>query len=144
MTVRQLAPSLLEIPGCGVLSAAVIIGETAGVSRFRDKSAYARFTGTAPVPVWSGSSRGKVRLHRGGNRKLNCALHMVAVTQARGIGPGRAYLDKQAERGKDRTAGLRLLRRRLSDTVFTALRTDARNALTQTAAVAERPALEAA
>lgn len=71
--VRVLAPSLLEIPGCGVLSAAVIVGETAGVHRFRDKDAYARFTGTAPVPVWSGSSKGKVRLNRGGNRSVNCA-----------------------------------------------------------------------
>lgn len=46
--VRHLAPSLLEIPGCGVLSAAVIVGETAGVHRFRDKVAFARFAGTAP------------------------------------------------------------------------------------------------
>lgn len=122
--VRRLAPSLLEIPGCGVLSAAVIVGETAGVHRFRDKDAYARFTGTAPVPVWSGSSKGKVRLNRGGNRSVNCALHMIAVTQARGVGPGGAYLDKQLARGKDRVAALRLLRRRLSDAVFAALRTD--------------------
>lgn len=122
--VRVLAPSLLEIPGCGVLSAAVLLGETAGVHRFRDKDAFARFTGTAPVPVWSGSSKGKVRLNRGGNRSMNCALHMIAVTQARGIGPGRDYLDKQLTRGKDRVAGLRLLRRRLSDAVFTALRAD--------------------
>jgi len=126
--VRQLAPSLLQIPGCGVLSAAVIVGETAGVHRFRDKDAFARFTGTAPVPVWSGSSKGKVRLNRGGNRAVNCALHMIAVTQARGVGPGRAYLDKQIARGKDRVAALRLLRRRLSDVVFTALRADLRAA----------------
>lgn len=126
--VRLLAPSLLEIPGCGVLSAAVIVGETAGVHRFRDKDAYARFTGTAPVPVWSGSSKGKVRLNRGGNRSMNCALHMVAVTQARGVGPGKAYVDKQLERGKDRTAALRLLRRRLSDVVFAALRADQQTA----------------
>ena len=122
--VRTQAPSLLEIPGCGVLSAAVIVGETAGVHRFRDKNAYARFTGTAPLPVWSGSSKGKVRLNRGGNRSVNCALHMIAVTQARGVGPGRAYLDKQLARGKDRVAALRLLRRRLSDVVFAALRAD--------------------
>lgn len=126
--VRRLAPSLLEIPGCGVLSAAVILGETAGVHRFRDKDAYARFTGTAPVPVWSGSSAGKVRLNRGGNRSVNCALHMIAVTQARGVGPGRPYLDKQLARGKDRVAALRLLRRRLSDVVFAALRADLRAA----------------
>lgn len=132
--VRVLAPSLLEIPGCGVLSAVVIVGETAGVHRFRDKDAYARFTGTAPVPVWSGSSKGKVRLNRGGNRSMNCALHMIAVTQARGVGPGKTYLDKQLERGKDRVAALRLLRRRLSDVVFAALRAD-QKALTVEAGV---------
>jgi len=122
--VRAIAPTLLSIPGCGVLSAAVIIGETAGVHRFRDKDAFARFTGTAPVPVWSGASKGKVRLNRGGNRAMNCALHMIAITQARGVGPGRAYIDKQLARGKDTTAALRLLRRQLSDTVFTGLRAD--------------------
>jgi transposase len=122
--VTSQAPTLLEVPGCGVLSAAVLIGETAGVHRFRDKDAYARFTGTAPVPVWSGSTAGKVRLNRGGNRQTNYALHMIAVTQARGIGPGRAYLDKQHTRGKDRVAAFRLLRRRLSDAVFTAMRVD--------------------
>jgi transposase len=48
--VRRLAPSLLAVPGCGVLSAAMILGETAGAHRFRSKDAYARFTGTAPIP----------------------------------------------------------------------------------------------
>lgn len=122
--VKQQAPTLLAIPGCGVLSAAVIIGESAGASRFRDKDAFARFTGTAPVPVWSGSSAGKVRLNRGGNRQMNYALHMIAVTQARGVGPGKDYLAKQKTRGKDRTAAFRLLRRRLSDSVYTALKRD--------------------
>lgn len=123
--VRGQAPTLLAIPGCGVLSAAVIIGETAGVHRFKSRARFARFTGTAPVPVWSGASAGKVRLNRGGNRDMNCALHTIAITQARqGIGPGSSYLTKQTERGKDTTAALRLLRRRLSDTVFTALRID--------------------
>ena len=56
---------------------------------------------------------------------MNCALHNIAITQARrGVGTGAAYITKQTERGKDTTAALRLLRRRLSDTVFTALRTD--------------------
>ncbi|MEL4506262.1 transposase [Luteococcus sp. H138] len=89
-----------------------------------NKDAFARFTGTAPVPVWSGSSAGKVRLNRGGNRQMNYALHMIAVTQARGVGPGKDYLEKQKTRGKDRTAAFRLLRRRLSDSVYTALKRD--------------------
>jgi len=119
-----LAPSLLAVPGCGVLSAAVIVGETAGARRFRSKAAFARFTGTAPVPVWSGDTRGRVRLNRGGNRRINCALHMIAVTQARGIGRGQDYIAKAQARGKTRTEALRLLRRQLSDTVFTALLAD--------------------
>jgi transposase len=132
--VRRLAPALLAVPGCGVLGAAMILGETAGAGRFRSKDAYARFTGTAPIPVWSGDRRGKVRLNRGGNRTVNCALHMIAVTQVRGVGPGQAYVDKLMGRGKTRTEAVRLLRRRLSDVVFRALRADehVRSTATQT------------
>ena len=122
--MHRLAPRLLALPGCGVLGAATLFAETAGASRFRSKDAYARFTGTAPIPVWSGNTAGKVRLNRGGNRTANCALHMIAVTQARGIGPGRDYTDKLLARGKTRTEAIRLLRRRLSDAAFAALRAD--------------------
>jgi transposase len=132
--VKRLAPTVLAIPGCGVLSAAMILGETAGVHRFRSRDAYARFTGTAPIPVWSGNTAGKVRLNRGGNRTLNSALHMIAITQSRGIGPGAIYLDKLTTSGKTRTEAIRLLRRRLSDAVYTALRADQRNHLPDSAA----------
>ena len=102
-SVQHLAPTLLAVPGCGVLGAATIIGETAGARRFSSRAAFARFTGTAPVPVWSGDTRGKVRLNRGGNRRVNCALHMIAVTQARGIGRGQDYITQVQTRGKTRT-----------------------------------------
>ena len=124
------------MPGCGVLSAAILFAETAGVHRFRSKDAFARFTGTAPIPVWSGSTSGKVRLNRGGNRTTNCAMHMIAVTQARGVGPGAAYLKKLSVGGKTRTEALRLLRRRLSDAVYSALRADQRR---PASAHADRP-----
>jgi transposase len=130
--VHRLAPTLLAVPGCGVLGAAMILGETAGVGRFRSKDAYARFTGTAPIPVWSGDRRGKVRLNRGGNRTINTALHMIAVTQIRGLGPGQAYVERLMARGKTRTEAVRLLRRRLSDVVFTALRADEQDRSTST------------
>jgi len=132
--VKRLAPAVLAIPGCGVLSAAMILGETAGVHRFRSRDAYARFTGTAPIPAWSGNTAGKVRPNRGGNRTLNSALHMIAITQSRGVGPGAIYLDKLTASGKTRTEAIRLLRRRISDAVYTALRTDQRNHLPDNAA----------
>ncbi|WP_255597870.1 IS110 family transposase [Micromonospora sp. RL09-050-HVF-A] len=123
--VEDLGPTLLGIPGLGVLGAAMILGETAGAARFRSKHAYARFNGTAPIPVWSGN-KVRVRLNRGGNRTVNTALHMAAVTQTRGIGPGKEYVDKLLASGKTKTEALRLLRRRLSDRVFAALLADER------------------
>jgi transposase len=64
-----------------------------------------------------------VRLDRGGNRTANCALHMIAVTQARGVGDlGKAYVDKHIAAGKTKPEALRLLRRRLCDAAYTALR----------------------
>ena len=108
----------------GALGGGASFAETAGARRFRNKDAYARFTGTAPIPVWSGNTAGKVRLNRGGNRTANCALHMIAVTQTRGIGRGASYHEKLLAAGKTRTEALRLLRRRVSDAVFAALRAD--------------------
>lgn len=121
--VRQLGPSLLAIPGCGILTAAKILGETAGVDRFPTAAAFARFNGTAPIPVWSSNTE-RFRLNRGGNRQINHALHMIAVTQLRGVGPGKAYVEKRIAGGNTRTEAVRLLRRRLSDAVFAAMRAD--------------------
>lgn len=122
--VRSLAPSLLALPGCGTLSAAKIVGETAGIGRFRNRAAFARWNGTAPVPVWSGNST-RHRLSRSGNRQLNAALHRIAVTQVRGVGErGQRYVDERMKAGNTKTEALRLLRRRLSDEVFRRLQAD--------------------
>ncbi|HYV02041.1 MAG TPA: IS110 family transposase [Actinomycetota bacterium] len=121
--VRPLASSLLAMPGCGPLSAAKILGEVAGASRFRSKAAFARWNGTAPIPVWSGNDS-RHRLNRGGNRQVNAALHRIALTQWRGVGPGQAYVQHRLTAGSTKTEALRLLRRRLSDEVFRRLRAD--------------------
>jgi transposase len=122
--VRQLAPSLLSLPGCGVLSAAKIVGESAGATRFRSRAAFARWNGTAPIPVWSGNSN-RHRLTRGGNRQINAALHRIAITQLRGVGTiGRDYVERRMSGGDTKTEALRLLRRRLSDEVFRRLLID--------------------
>ena len=122
--VRALAPTLYALAGCGVLSTAKIVGETAGAARFRSRAAYARWNGTAPVPVWSGNDD-RHRLNRGGNRQVNAALHRIAVTQWRGVGEvGRAYVEARMAEGHTKTEALRLLRRRLSDVVYRSLLTD--------------------
>src|SRR5699024_11135147 len=68
--------------------------------------------------------QGRVRLSRGGNRTINTALHMAALTQIRMGAEGAAYYDKLIAAGKTRKEALRLLRRRLSDRVYAAQRAD--------------------
>jgi transposase len=121
--VQTMAPTLLALRGCGALTAAKIIGEAAGISRFRSKEAFARHNGTAPVPVWSGNVV-RHRLNRGGNRQLNVALHRIAITQVRLAGPGKAYVEHRLASGDSRTEAIRALRRRISDEVFRRLRAD--------------------
>jgi transposase len=122
--VQQLAPRLLAIPGVGPLTAAKIIGEVAGVSRFRTAAAFAMHAGAAPIPVWTGN-RTRHRLNRGGNRQLNAALHRIAVTQARVHQPARDLLERRTRDHHDTKAGaLRVLKRHLADVVYAALTAD--------------------
>ena len=119
----SVAPSLLALTGCGHLTAAKLVGQTAGIGRFRSRAAFARHNGTAPVPVWSGNTI-RHRLNRGGDRQLNVALHRIAITQLQREGPGRDYLAKRMAAGDTKTEAIRALRRRLSDEVFRRLLTD--------------------
>jgi transposase len=119
----QAAPSLLALPGCAALTAAKIIGETAGIDRFQSRDAYARYNGTAPLPVWS-SNRARHRLSRTGNRQLNAALHRIALAQAHWHPNARAFLNKRRTNGDDGLEALRALKRRLSDVVYRALHDD--------------------
>lgn len=121
--VQELVPTLLALHGCGALTAAKIVGEVAGVGRFRSKAAFAAWNGTAPIPVWSGNTA-RHRLNRGGNRQVNAALHRIALTQCRDAGLGAAYVQRRMSEGDTRTEALRLLRRRISDEVYRRLVAD--------------------
>lgn len=120
--VQAQAPELVALPGCGALSAAKIVGETAGISRFAHEAKYAMHAGVAPIPVWSGRTRGRVRMSKSGNRQLNAALHRIAVTQIRLDGLGRAYYRKRLDAGDSTTEALRALKRRLARIVFQTLK----------------------
>jgi transposase len=125
--VRVVAPSLLALPGCGEISAATIIGETALAQRFSSEAAYARHIGVAPVPHSSGDKSVYFRSTRSGNRQLNKAIHRIAVTQLRLHGLGRAYYDKRVAENDSPAHALRCLKRRLSRVVFNRLRDDEKN-----------------
>lgn len=134
--VEQAAPTLLAMPGVGVLTAAKLVGETAGVKRFKSEAAFARHAGIAPIPVWSGNTKGRVRLTRSGNRQLNAAIHRIAVTQIRLDGLGKTYYEKKKAEGMSTPEALRCLKRRLARVVFNHLTTDQTAAATCHAAAA--------
>jgi transposase len=118
--VRAHAPELLELPGCGTLSAAKLIAE-AGARRFASDAKLAMLAGVAPLDASSGRQQ-RHRLNRKGNRQLNLALHRIAVTQARLHPPARAYLERKGAQGKSRREALRCLKRHLARAVWRRLR----------------------
>jgi transposase len=119
--VKAKNPALLELPGCGPLTAAKLIAQTAGAERFPSEAHFARLAGVAPVPVSSGR-KDRHRLDRGGDRQLNCALHRIAVTQKRVHAPAQHYLARKQAEGKTKKEALRCLKRQLVRTVLQLLR----------------------
>ena len=105
--------------------AAIIIGHSGDIRRFPTAGHFARHNGTAPIEASSGPKK-RHRLNPRGDRQLNHAIHMAAVTQVRNETPGRVYyLRKQAE-GKSRKEAMRSLKRCISDAVYRQLLADTR------------------
>jgi transposase len=126
--VRASGTSLTGLFGVGPVVAAVVIGDVRDVSRFSGRDHFAAYDGTAPTEVSSGP-RKIYRLSRRGNRRLNHAIHMAAVTQVRHRhSQGRACYDEKLAEGKTPKEALRALKRQISDAIFTRLRADARRA----------------
>jgi transposase len=122
--------SLTGIFGLGPVIAATIIGDAGDISRFPSADRFAAYNGTAPIDVSSGS-RKDYRLSRRGNRRVNHAIHMAAVTQIRySYTDGRAYYDRKIREGKTRLEALRALKRRLSNAIYQHLLADARRTST--------------
>jgi len=112
----------------GPVIAAAVIGEVRDVSRFGSRDRFAAYNGTAPIEVSSGQ-RKVHRLSRRGNRRLNHAIHIVAITQVgHRHSQGRAYYDKKLAEGKTPKEALRALKRQVSNAIFGCLQADARQA----------------
>jgi transposase len=113
--VAETGSRLTDVDGVGPVIAGRLLGRTRRASRFPTAAAFANYAGVAPVEVAS-ADRARHRLPRGGDRQLNLALHIVALTQVRMRGSaGRAYYDTKIARGKTHNEAMRCLKRRLAD-----------------------------
>ena len=120
--VREVAPMLLEIPGCAALTAAKLVAEIANVERFATEARFAMHAGVAPLQASSGASH-RHRLNRRGNRQLNAALHRIAITQMRMHEPAKAFIARKRAEGMSNREALRCLKRQLARRVYTTMRT---------------------
>ncbi len=126
--VKFSGTTLTEVFGAGPVIAGIIIGDIADVSRFPGRGHFASCNGTAPVEVSSGN-RKIHRLSLRGNRRINHAIHMAAITQIRHKhSDGRACYEKKLAEGKTHKEALRSLKRKISDAIFARLLADARRA----------------
>jgi len=116
--------SLTDIYGVGPVVAGLLIGYSGDVSRFPTRHHYAAYNGTAPIEASSGQHK-RHRLNPRGNRILNHALHLIAITQLRyPTTEGRSFYERKLAEGKTKKEPIRILKRRLSDVVYRHLQTD--------------------
>jgi transposase len=108
---------LLGLPGVGTLTAAWLISEAGDVERFESPAAFAMLAGVAPIPASSGE-RQRMRLNRGGNRRLNRALYTIALAQTWHHPPARAYMARKRSEGLSWKEALRCLKHRIARPVF--------------------------
>jgi transposase len=124
IAVRAASTSVTDIHGVGPLTACYLIGYSGDIRRFPTSGHYARYNATAPIEASSGP-RVRHRLNPNGNRQLNHAIHIAAVTQISHDTPGRAYYERKQGEGKSRKEAMRCLKRRISNAIYQRLRADA-------------------
>ncbi|MGN6869480.1 MAG: IS110 family transposase [Solirubrobacteraceae bacterium] len=118
--ITKHAPQLLEQRSIGTVTAAVIIGRTAGAKRFRSEACFARHAGTAPIPASSGKTI-RYRLHRGGDRQLNRAIHIIALGRVAWDADTRAYIQRKQSEGKTKLEAIRCLKRHIARQIYNLL-----------------------
>jgi transposase len=124
VAVADTDTTVTDVFGVGPLVACYLLGYSGDIRRFPTAGHYARYNASAPIEASSGP-RVRHRLNPNGNRQLNHALHIAAVSQIAHNTPGRAYYERKQAEGKSRKEAMRALKRRISDAVYKRLRDDA-------------------
>jgi transposase len=115
--VHTLAPTLLDQRGVGPISAAQLLISWSHPGRLHTEAAFARLAGAAPIPASSGTTR-RYRLDRGGDRRLNRALHTIILSR-RSCDPATiAYIARRRHEGKTSREATRCLKRYLARSLY--------------------------
>jgi transposase len=124
IAVEASKTSVTDVYGVGPVGASIIIGHAGDIARFASRDHFASYNATAPIEASSGPTK-RHRLNQRGNRQLNHAMHIAALTQIRNDTPGRAYYQRKIYEGKSKKEAMRALKRKISDAVYRQLVLDA-------------------
>jgi transposase len=124
--------TLTDLPGMGTVLAAKTLGHVGNIDRFPTEHHFASYSGSAPLEASSGNTT-RHRLNTGGNRALNCMLHIIATCQIRDGGLGQAYYRRKISEGKTPAEARRALKRRLSNVIYRTMKRDQRKLLSEAA-----------
>ena len=111
------AAALLDEPGIGTVTAAIAMTAWSHAGRLRSEAAFASLAGVNPIPASSGNTT-RHRLNRGGDRRLNRALHMAVVTRMRCDPETRAYVERRTAEGRSTKEIRRCLKRYLARRIY--------------------------
>lgn len=115
--VRALWPALLDQPGVGPICAGELLAGYSHPGRLRSEAAFARLAGVAPIPASSGQTERR-RLHRGGDRRLNRALHTIVLCRMQRDQATRTYIARRVSDGKTKREAMRCLKRYVARQLF--------------------------
>lgn len=118
------AKVLLDKIGIGPVTAAVVIAAWSHEGRLRDEAAFASLAGVNPIPASSGNTV-RHRLNRGGDRRLNRALHMAVITRMTHDPETRSYVERRRAEGRTNREIRRILKRYLARQLFRLLNSTA-------------------
>jgi transposase len=121
--VAATGTTLMQLHGIGPSGAARLLVEVGDITRFPNRAHFASWNGTAPLDASSGDQQ-RHRLSRAGNRRINRALHIMAIVQLRTATEGRVYFDAKKAAGQTSMEAIRALKRRLSNVVYARMVTD--------------------
>lgn len=125
VAVAASGTTVTDVHGVGPIVAAILTGHAGDITRFPSTDHFASYNGTAPIEASSGP-KVRHRLNPRGNRQLNHALHMIAISQSIHQTPGRVYYQRKLAEGKSVKEARRALKRQISDAVYRQLRNDRR------------------
>ena len=117
--ISEAAP-LLQETGFGPVTAAICLTAWSHQGRVRSEAAFASLAGVSPIPASSGNTV-RHRLNRGGDRTLNKALHMVALSRMTFDAQTIRYIEKRQAEGRNKKEIRRCVKRYLARRVYRTL-----------------------